>query len=337
MEHKETDQKTAGTAPVDGDDTRESQYGGKTIGVALALTSVGFLVLESIVCFFSQRTDPWHGYLSFTLVVLLGVVLLLVTAFHSSPCVRSVSFLRNTLGILYAAQVFMALVFAAGLWSVGQDLWRGQVGGIVLIAVVDCFIAGRTFFLDRQSLAAVDNVTESTNETRQSPPQGLSPVLVASLSFALLIVLAFAWSCASSFTYYLTTKSSLLSYLAPADLNRRILSDCAGEAMARLFLLCVIHAGVLLVLRIRARSVRTVVLACMLALAAWGYYWVMTQSAVEYARIWYGQPNWAPQLFCSAWVVPLILPFVYVQYLSRSIHATLVGNTDDVVEQTKKL
>ena len=74
----------------------------------------------------------------------------------------------------------------------------------------------------------------------------------------------------------------------------------------------------------------------MLALAAWGYCWVMTQSAVGYARIWYGQPNGTPQLLCAAWVVPLILPFAYVQYLSRSIHATLVGNTVDVVEQTKK-
>ncbi|MHB8070425.1 MAG: hypothetical protein ACYDHF_00535 [Candidatus Cryosericum sp.] len=323
--------KTAGTAPIDKENVRESQYGGKTIGVDLVLTALGFLVLEGVVCFFSQRTDPWHGYLWFALVVLLGAALLVITTLHSSPWVWSASFLRNALGILYAAHVFMALVVAAGLWSVGQD----NVGRVVLIAIVDCFIAGRTLFLDRQSLAAVDNVTESVNETRQSPPQGLSPVVVASLSFALLIVLAFTWSCASSFTYYLTTKSSLLSYLAPADLNGRILMDCAGEAMARLFLLCIIHAGVLLVLRLRRRPVRTLVLTCMLALAAWGYCWVMTQSAVGYARIWYGQPNGTPQLLCSAWVVPLILPFAYVQYLSRSIHGILVSNTVDVVEQTK--
>ena len=332
MEHEEAGMKTAETAPVDKEDARGSQHGGKTIGVALALTTVGFLVLEGIVCFFSQRTDPWHGYLWFALVVLLGAALLVITVFHSSLCVWSASFLRNALGILYAAQVLMALIFAAGLWSVGQD----AMGRVVLIAIVDCFIAGRTLFLDRQSFAAVDNVTESTNETRQSPPQRLSPVLVASLSFALLIVLAFAWSCASSFTYYLTTKSSLFSYLAPADFNGRILRDCAGESMAQLFLLCVIHAGVLLVLRLRRRSVRTAILVCMLALAIWGYCWVMTQSAVGYAKIRYGQPNGTPQLLCAAWIVPLILPFAYVQYLSRRIHATLVGNTDDVVEQTKK-
>jgi len=162
------------------------------------------------------------------------------------------------------------------------------------------------------------------------------PVLVASLSFALLIVLAFAWSCASSFTYYLTTKASLLSYLAPADLNGRILGDCAGEAMARLFLLSVLHTGVLSALRIHARSVRAFALACVLTFGAWGYCWVMTRSAVGYAQIWYGQSNGTPQLLCAAWIVPLILPFAYVQYLSRRIHATLVGNTDDVVEQTKK-
>ncbi|MFA4932625.1 MAG: hypothetical protein WC625_06955 [Caldisericia bacterium] len=313
-------------------DAKDTANAGRMVTLSLALTSIGFLVLEGVVCLFSQRTDPWHGYLWFALVVLLGVAVLLVTAFRSSLCVWTASFLRNSLGILYAAHIFMALVVAAGLWSVGQD----NVGRVVLIAIVDCFIAGRTFFLNQQSLAAVDNVTESTNETRQSPPQELSPVVVASLSFALLIVLAFTWSCASSFTYYLTTKASLLSYLAPADLNGRILSDCAGEAMARLFLLCVVHAGVLLVLRLRARSVRTVVLVCMLALAVWGYCWVMTQSAVGYARIWYGQPNGTPQLLCAAWIVPLILPFAYVQYLSRSIHSILVSNTIDVVEQTKK-
>jgi hypothetical protein len=332
MKHEEADMKTAGTAPVDKEDARESQYGGKTIGVAVALTGLGFLILEGIVCFFSQRTDPWHGYLWFALMVLLGVTVLLITTFRSSLCIWSASFLRNALGLLYAAQVFMALVLAAGLWSVGQD----NVGGVVLIAVADCFIAGRTLFLDRQSLAAVDNMAESSNETRQSPPQGLSPVLVASLSFALLIVLAFAWSCASSFTYYLTTNSSLFSYLAPADLDGRVLRDCAGESMARLFLLCVIHAGVLLVLRLRRRSVRTLVLACVLVLGAWGYCWVMTQSAVGYARFMYGQPNGTPQLLCSAWVAPLILPFAYVQCLSRRIHATLVGSTVNVVEQTKK-
>ncbi|MHB8108059.1 MAG: hypothetical protein ACYDH4_11635 [Candidatus Cryosericum sp.] len=314
----------------------EDKHNRKTLAMTLSLTSLGFLVLEGLVCLFSQRTDPWHGHPWFALVVLLGAALVVITTFHSSLCVWAASFLRNALGILYAAQVFMALIFAAGLWSVGQDLTRDHVGSIVLIAIVDCFIAGRTLFLDRQSLAAVDNRTESSNETRQSPPQGLSPALVASLSFALLIVLSFAWSCASSFTYYLTTKTAFLSYLTPADLNKRILGDCAGEAMARLFLLAVLHAGVLLVLHIRARSVRAIVLACVLALGAWGYCWVMTQSAVGYARIWYGQPNGTPQLLCAAWIVPLILPFAYVQYLSRSIHATLVSNTIDVVEQTKK-
>ncbi|MFZ2414327.1 MAG: hypothetical protein WAW16_08945 [Candidatus Cryosericum sp.] len=310
------------------DENEAGRNDGKRVALSLALTSLGFLILEGVVCQFSQRTDPWHGYVWFALVVLLGVVVLLVTAFRSSLYESTASFLRNSLGLLYAAHVFMALVVAVGLWSVGQD----NVGRVVLIAIVDCFVVGRTFFLDRQSLAAVDNVTESANETRQSPPQELSPVVIASLSFALLIVLAFAWSCASSFTYYLTTKSSLLSYLAPADLNGRILMDCAGEAMARLFLLCVVHAGVLLVLRLRRRPVRTLVLACMLALAVWGYCWVMTQSAVGYARIWYGQPNGTPQLLCAAWIVPLMLPFVYVQHLSRSIHTILVGNTIHVVE-----
>ena len=308
-------------------DAKDTANAGRMVALSLALTSIGFLVLEGIVCRFSQRTDPWHGYVWFALVVLLGLVVLLVTAFRSSLYESTASFLRNSLGLLYAVHVFMALIFAAGLWSVGQD----NAGRVVLIAIVDCFVVGRAFFLDRQSLAAVDNVTESVNETRQSPPQGHSSIVIASLSFALLIVLAFAWSCASSFTYYLTTKSSLFSYLAPADLNGVILRDCAGESMARLFLLCVIHAGVLLVLRLRRRPVRTLVLACMLALGTWGYCWVMTHSAVGYARIWYGQPNGTPQLLCAAWIVPLILPFAYVQSLSRSVHATLVKDGRDAM------
>ncbi len=305
--------------------TVEGSHARKLLALSFAFTSIGFLVLEGLVCSFSQRTNPWHGYVWFALVVLLGVVVLLAATRHSSPCVCTASLLRDSLGLLYAAHVFMALIVAAGLWSIAQD----NAGRVVLIAIVDCFIAGRTLFLDRQSLAAVDNMAGSVNETGQSPPQGLSPVLVTSLSFALLIVLAFAWSCASSFTYYLTTKSSLLSYLAPEDLNGRILMDCAGEAMARLFLLCVIHAGVLLVLRLRRRPVQTLVLACMLSLGAWGYCWVMTQSAVGYARIWYGQSNGTPQLLCAAWIVPLMLPFVYVQYLSGSIHTTLVEDSSD--------
>lgn len=319
-----------GMEPADAIQAPSVQHDGKMLAFSLALTSAGFLALESVVCLFSQRTDPWHGYLWFAFTVLLGVTVLLVTAlFRSLLYLSTASFLRNSLGILYVTHVFMALVFAAGLWSVGQD----NVGRIVLIGIVDCFIAGRTFFLDGQSLALADKSAASTSETRQSLPQELSLLLVASLSFTLLIVLAFAWSCASSFTYYPTTKSSLLSYLTPADLNGRILTDCASEAMARLFLLSVIHAAVFLVSRLRARSVRTVILVCMLVLAVWGYAWVMTQSAVGYARIWYGQPNGTPQLLCAAWIVPLILPFVYVQSLSRGIHTIFVENTVDAVEQ----
>ncbi len=264
MEHEEPGQKTPETVGMDAQDVRENQSSGKMIAVALALTGLGFLILESIVCRFSHRADPWHGYVWFAVTVLLSVTALLAVAFRSSLYASAARFLRDSLGMLYAAHVFMALGLVAGLWSVRQD----NVGGVVLIAMVDFFITVRTFVLDRQSLAAVDIVTESTHETRQSLPPKLSSVLVPSLSFALLIVLAFAWSCASSFTYYLTTKAPLFSYLAPADLNGKILRDCAGEAMARLSLLCIIHAGVLFVSRIRARSVRVVILACMLVLGA---------------------------------------------------------------------
>ena len=325
MEHEEPDQQKPETVVIDARDVRENQSGGKMIAVAFALTGLGFLILEGIVCQFSHRADPWHGYVWFAVTVLLGIAVLLAVAFRSTLYVSAARFLRVSLGMLYAAHVFMALVLVAGLWSVGQD----NVGGLVLIGLVDCFVAGRTFFLDRQSLAAVDAATESTHETRQSLPPRLSSVLVPSLSFAFLIVLAFAWSCASSFTYYLTTKASLFSYLPPADLNGRILMDCAGEAMARLSLLCIIQAGVLFVSRIRARPVGVVILVCMLVLGAWGYCWVMTQSDVGYAMIMYGRPNGTPQLLCSAWVVPLVLPFAYVQHLSRRIHATLAMDGRD--------
>lgn len=325
MEHEEPDRKTPEIAVIDARNGRENRDGGKMIAVALALTSLGFLILEGIVCQFSHRADPWHGYLWFAVTVLLGVTVLLAVASRSTLYASAAGFLRNSLGLLYAAHVFMALVLVAGLWSVGQD----NVGGVVLIGLVDCFIAGPTFSLDRQALTAADTATESTHRTRQSLPPRLLSVLVPSLSFALLVVLAFAWSCASSFMYYLTTKASLFSYLAPADLNGIILRDCAGEAMARLSLLCIIHAGVLFASRIRVRSVRVIILACMFVLGAWGYCWVMTQSDVGYAMIMYGRPNGTPQLLCSALVVPFVLPFAYVQGFSRRIHGTLATDGRD--------
>jgi len=120
------------------DENEADRNDGKRVAPSLALASAVFLVLEGIVCFFSQRTDPWHGYLWFALMVLLGVAVLLVTAFRSSLYESTASFFRNSLGLLYAAHVFMALIFAAGLWSVGQD----NAGSVVLIAVVDCSSQG---------------------------------------------------------------------------------------------------------------------------------------------------------------------------------------------------
>ncbi|MFZ2414370.1 MAG: hypothetical protein WAW16_09160, partial [Candidatus Cryosericum sp.] len=50
----------------------ENQHSKGTMMFPLALTSLGFLILEGIVCLFSQRADPWHGYLWFATVVVLG-------------------------------------------------------------------------------------------------------------------------------------------------------------------------------------------------------------------------------------------------------------------------
>lgn len=63
----ELSQKTGATM-----EEAEHRHRKGTMMFSSALTSLGFLVLEGVVCFFSQRTDPWHGYLWFITVAGLG-------------------------------------------------------------------------------------------------------------------------------------------------------------------------------------------------------------------------------------------------------------------------
>ncbi|MHB8108060.1 MAG: hypothetical protein ACYDH4_11640 [Candidatus Cryosericum sp.] len=305
MEHKETDQKTAGTAPIDKEGTRESQYGGKTIGVDLALTGLGFLVLEGLVCLFSQRTDPWHGYLWFALAVVLGaagmaMLLHRTTRWSTERLLRT--FLVASLTVhVSAACLYLWLLFSAGS---GPHLQ----GSLIVLDPALVLVVIFLITTDARSLRAL-------HDPRTSTSAGISPqtwrAVAAVLFFTLVIVLAAAWSFSSSFGVYWARRLATLAFPAgklPVEAMQRIRSYaaywCVTETMGRLFLLSIVHASMVLCCSIESPRRRAIAIGCWFALAARAYVPLMTGNA-------------SPGANAIMTLVPVLVPFVYALVLSR--------------------
>jgi len=261
MKHKEPDQKTPGIAVIDARNGRENRDGGKMIAVAPALTSLGFLVLEGIVCRFSHRADPWHGYVWFASATLLCVAAVLLLSFR---CHKGSTTRNAVLGVLAAVGVvhaFMTLLYAATL--VPAIALRELMFRLILPVVIDCILAIRLFALDGESARVVSEARNGTNPFLRRPSSDAWYSMSASLSFAMLIVLACVWSCSSSFSFSQAEQLATFDFslLKPSpellqSIRTQSLFSCVHETIIRLFPLTIAHGSILLVFRIRVRFLR---------------------------------------------------------------------------------
>jgi len=293
----------------------DDQYNTKMIATSLALTSLGFLVLEGIVCMFSQRADPWHGYLWFATVVVLGTGVMSVLPRPKTR--RSKEQLLHALLVvaptvhLFAACLYLWVFFdAAGTPDVVLPL---RVLIPVLLLVVICLAT-----MDAKSLRVLHGIrgladcsasVEISLDTWHS--------VTTSLSFTLVMVLTFAWSCCSSFSFYYGAQFGGFDFsiLKPSsELLQRIrwyaVEWCVLGTMIRLCLLSIVHAFMVLFCRIRSPRIRAGAIVCWFALAAWGYVTLLMRDASAGAA-------------AIPLVVPPIVPFVYALLLSYRVRTRL--------------
>jgi hypothetical protein len=287
----------------------------KTIALALALTSVGFLVLEGVVCLFSQRADPWHGYLWFATVVVLGTgvmaVLLRPRTWRSKEQLLHALLVVALTVHLFAACLYLWIIFdAAGTSELFQSL-TVLIPALLLVVIFLVTMDAKCL----RVLHGFRRLADCPASVEVSPDTWRS--VTTSLSFALVIVLAFAWSCSSSFSFYygLRFGGFDFSILKPSSellqsIRLYAVEWCVLGTMIRLCLLSIVHAFMVLLCRIRSPRIRAGAIVCWFALAAWGYVTLLMRDASAGA-------------VAISLVVPPIAPFAYALLLSYRVRSRL--------------
>lgn len=289
----------------------ENQHSKGTMMFPLVLTSFGFLILEGVVCMFSRRADPWHGYLWFATVVVLGTGVMAVLLCPKTR--RSKEQLLHALLVvaltvhLFAACLYLWIIFDAGGTS---ELFQSLTVLIPALLLVVIFLVA----MDVKSLRVLHGfrgLADYPASVEISPDTWHS--VTTSLSFALVIVLAFGWSCSSSFSFYYGERFGAFDFsiLKPSsELLQSIrwyaVGRCVLATMIRLYTLSVVHAFMVLLCRIRSPRIRAGAIVCGFALAAWGYAFLPTLS----------MRNASAGLVAIPFVVPPIVPFAYALLLS---------------------
>ncbi|MFZ2414325.1 MAG: hypothetical protein WAW16_08935 [Candidatus Cryosericum sp.] len=296
----------------------EDKHNRKTVTLSLALTSLGFLILEGVVCLFSQRTDPWHGYLWFATVAVLGTGVMAVLLRPETRCSKE-QLLHALLVVvltvhLFAACLYLWLIFDAAGTS---ELFQSLTVLIPALLLVVIFLVAR----DAKSLRVLHGFrgladcaasVEISLDTWHS--------VTTSLSFALVIVLAFAWSFSSSFSFYYGERFGTFDFsiLKPSsDLLQSIrwyaVGRCVQETIIRLCPLSIVHAFTVHLCRIRSPRIRAGATVCGFVLAAWGYAFLLTLL----------MRNASAGAVAIALVVPPIAPFAYALLLSYRVRTRL--------------
>jgi len=276
MKHEEPDQEAPEIAVIDARNGRENRDGGKMIAGALALTSHGFLILEGTVCLLSRQSSAWHQYVWFAVTAAGTTVLfaLLLRSFGGRQSPASV--LRVLLGSAIGIYLALALVYLVYLVSVGGS------PDMLYYIIVPFLILATTLAVQIDTMRKILGVMEG--------PDGLDwgvglpevwKAVAAMLSFALVIVLAFAWSWASPLGRPVPP--------AVAEENYAILYGIIG-AMCRLLLLSVVHAVFLYLSSVRPLAARTVQIVSWSALAVWRYAPALLAavqgSGMQYSFFW---------------------------------------------------
>lgn len=297
----------------------EDKHNRQMVAISLALTSLGFLILEGVVCMFSQRADPWHGYLWFALATLLCVAILLLLSSRRYGGPATLNAVLGSLGAVSVVHAFMLLIYAGTLLpATGLSELTLRVNPPL---VTDLMLAIRLFILDGESARMISKARDGTNPFLRKPSPKAWRSVAASVSFALLIVLAFVWSVSSSFRFYEEGQLATFDFslLKPSpELLRSIriqaLISCVHETIIRLFPLTIAHGSMLLASRIRMRCLRVVALASGFSLAAWGYVLVLMHTTTR-------NSGWIATY--ATWFIPLIIPFAYALLLSYRVRTRL--------------
>jgi hypothetical protein len=227
-----------------------------TTGIA-TLTTMGYLILEGTVCLLSRQSNSWHQYLWFAVTAAGTTVLfaLLLRSFGRRQSAYTVLrvLLESAIGIYLA----LAVVYLMYLFSVGSspDMFYYIIVPILILATTLIVQIGAM----RKIIGAME---EPDVPDRAVVLPEVRKAAAAMLSFALVIVLAFAWS-----------------WMSP--LGRPVLPVVAGEnygilygiigAMWRLLLLSVVHVVFLYLSGVRSLAARTVQIVSWSALAVWRY------------------------------------------------------------------
>ena len=299
-------------------DAKDTANAGRMVALSLALTSVGFLVLEGIVCQFSQRTDPWHGYLWFATVVVLGtgVMAMLLrskTRRSKEQLLHALLVVALTVHLFAACLYLWIILFDAGGTS---ELFQSLTVLIPALLLVVIFLVT----MDVKSLRVLHGfrgVVREPASVEVSPDTWHSVTI--SLSFTLVMVLAFAWSCSSSFSFYYGERFGGFGFstLPSSEFLQRIrwyaVGCCVQATMIRLCSLSIVHAFMVNLCHIRSPRIRAGAIVCGFALAAWGYAFPLTLLIRDPSA----------GVFAIALVLPPIAPFAYALVLSNRVRTRL--------------
>lgn len=278
--------------------------------IAVVLTTMGFLLLEGVVCALSKRPGLWRQYSWFAVAaagttVLFAALFRLLEKRQSAYTVLRV-LLESAIGIYLA----LAVVYLVYLFSIGgsPDMFYYIIVPLLILATTLVIQIGTM----RKTFGAME---EPNAPDRTVVLPEVWKIAAAMSSFALLIVLAFAWSWASP----------LGRPVAPvvAAEDYRILYGIIG-AMWRLLLLSVIHAVFLCFSGVHSLPARTVQIVCWSALAVWRYAPVLL-TAVQGPRMQYS----------FLWTLSVVAPGVYASVLTSRLVSRLpkVNKEHSVTEQ----
>lgn len=276
----------------------------------VALTTMGFLVLEGIVCVLSKRPGLWHQY-SWFAVAAAGATVLFAALLRSSGKRQSAyAVLRTMLESAIGIYLTLAVIYLLYLFSLGSS------PDMVYYIIVPLLILATTLVIQIGSMRKILGAMEEPDGPNQTVvlPE-VWKAAAAMFSFALVIVLVFAWSWTSPLGHPVAPVSAVENY--------GILYGII-EGMWRLLLLLVIHGAFLYLSGVHPLPARTVQIVCWSALAVWRYAPVLL-TAVQGPRMQYS----------FLWTLSVVAPAIYASVLMSRLLSRLqkVNKEHSVTEQ----
>ncbi len=267
-----------------------SQSGSKIAVVSLVLTSLGFLVLEAAYCALSKRSGAWRAYPWFFVAVAGGTALLATLLWSSGKYQPAQTLLHNLMAGTVSIYSIAAVIYLLYLLSLGQN------ADMIYVIVVPLLVLIPT------GVVMVRNARKVFGSVEKLVPRGAAKIPVeqwkaaaTASSFALVIILAFAWSWTSP-----------IDRIAPLWWNAQDYHVLGGivDAMWRLLLLSVIHGVFLHLSRVRPLPARAVQVVLWSALTVW-----------RYAPSLLAAVDGPGRQYSFLWTLSTVVPIIYASIL----------------------